>query len=130
MNAPRNRTPAKAGAAGPPTAAPGAARPASATAAAASSAAAASATAKPAEAQAGPHAAPLWRQDDGAPVSCLEKIKVLNDNYAELKQMAQDAFEDALLMGCSERQVREVLRELIDALDNPYPNAAKNTDQT
>jgi hypothetical protein len=65
-------------------------------------------------------AAPVWRQDDGAPVSCVEKIKVLNENYAELRQIAQDAFEDALLMGCSEAQVRDILRELVDALENPY----------
>ena len=64
---------------------------------------------------------PTWRQDDGAPVSCLEKIKVLNENYAELLQMAQDAFEDALLIGCSEAQVRSVLHELVDGLTNPYP---------
>jgi hypothetical protein len=68
---------------------------------------------------------PVWRQDDGAPVSCTEKIKVLNENYAELKQIAQDAFEDALLMGCSEAQVREVLRELIDALANPYGDSTQ-----
>jgi hypothetical protein len=76
-----------------------------------------------------PQRAPIWRQDDGAPVSCLEKIKVLNDNYAELQQMVQDAFEDALLMGCSEAQVRLVLGELIDTLHNPYPNATKSADQ-
>ena len=63
---------------------------------------------------------PVWRQDDGAPVSCLEKIKVLNENYAELQQTAQDALEDALLIGCSEAQVRKVLHEMIDALTNPY----------
>ena len=68
-----------------------------------------------------PPATPVWRHDDGAPVSCVEKIKVLNENYAELRQIAQDAFEDALLMGCSEAQVREVLRDLIDTLVNPYP---------
>jgi hypothetical protein len=72
---------------------------------------------------------PLWRQDDGAPVSCLEKIKVLNENYAELRQVAQDAFEDALLMGCSEAQIRDVLRELIDALDNPYRNAKQRPEE-
>ncbi len=59
---------------------------------------------------------PLWRQSDGSPVSCTEKIKVLNQNYAELRQIAQDAFEDALLMGCSEAQIRAVLHELVDRL--------------
>jgi len=65
--------------------------------------------------------APTWRQSDGAPVSCVEKIKVLNENYAELRQIAQDALEDALLMGCSEEQLREALHQLVDELSNPYP---------
>lgn len=64
---------------------------------------------------------PVWRQTDGAPVSCLEKLKVLNENYRELQQIAQDAFEDALLMGCDEGQIRQALRELVDGLHNPYP---------
>ena len=41
-------------------------------------------------------------------------------NMDELYQTAQDAFEDALLMGCSETQLREYLHRLITALDNPY----------
>ena len=63
---------------------------------------------------------PVWRDEHGAPVSCLEKIKVLNENYAELQQVAQDALEDALLIGCSEVQVRSALHELVDTLVNPY----------
>jgi hypothetical protein len=63
---------------------------------------------------------PVWRQPDGSPVSCVEKIKVLNENYAELRQMAQDALEDALLMGCSEAQIRQALHQLVDRLGNPY----------
>ena len=63
---------------------------------------------------------PLWRDAQGAPVSCLEKLKVLNDNYRELRQIAQDAFEDALLMECDEAQLRQALHELIDSLHNPY----------
>jgi hypothetical protein len=65
-------------------------------------------------------AAPVWRQPDGSPVSCLEKLKVLNENYAELRQIAQDALEDALIMGCSEEQVRAALHGLVDELRNPY----------
>lgn len=53
-------------------------------------------------------------------MSCLEKIKVLNQNYAELEQMAQDALEDALLMDCSEAQIKEALHRLVDDLHNPY----------
>jgi hypothetical protein len=63
---------------------------------------------------------PVWRQPDGSPVSCAEKIKVLNENLAEIGQMAQDALEDAILMGCDEGQVRMVLGRLVDGLTNPY----------
>jgi hypothetical protein len=62
----------------------------------------------------------LWRTPDGEPVSCVEKIKVLNENIEELRQLAQDALEDAILMGCDEGQVREVLHALVDGLANPY----------
>ena len=63
---------------------------------------------------------PVWRQPDGKPLSCVEKIKVLNENLTEIQQMAQDALEDAILMGGDEAQVREVLHGLIDSLNNPY----------
>ena len=63
---------------------------------------------------------PVWRQPDGSPVSCREKIKVLNENLSEIEQMAQDALEDAILMGCDEAQFRAVLHELVDGLANPY----------
>lgn len=66
---------------------------------------------------------PTWRAPDGSPISCVEKIKVLNENYAELRQIAQDALEDAILMGCSEDQVRAALRALMDELINPYNEA-------
>ncbi len=68
-------------------------------------------------------ASPRWLRPDGLPVSCHEKIKVLNENYAELRQMAQDALEDAVLMGCSEAQIRAALHELVDSLVNPYLEA-------
>jgi hypothetical protein len=65
-------------------------------------------------------AIPVWRQADGAPLSCVDKIKVLNENLVELRQMAQDALEDAILMGADEAQIREVLGRLIASLENPY----------
>ncbi len=63
---------------------------------------------------------PKWYGDNGDPVSCTEKIKVMSQNMAELYQTAQDAFEDALLMGCSEQQLRAYLAELVNGLENPY----------
>jgi hypothetical protein len=62
----------------------------------------------------------VWRTPDGQAVSCHEKIKVLTENLGELRQMAQDALEDAVLMGCDEAQFRAVVRALVDGLVNPY----------
>ena len=63
---------------------------------------------------------PVWHTPEGEPVSCIEKIKVLNENLAELRDLAQDALEDAVLMGCDERQVRDVLAGIVAGLVNPY----------
>ncbi len=63
---------------------------------------------------------PTWLDPEGKPVSCLEKIKVLNQNLEEIRQMCQDALEDAVLMGCDEPQFRQVLQELMDSLENPF----------
>lgn len=62
----------------------------------------------------------VWRAPDGAPVSCVEKLKVLNENIEEIRGMCQDALEDAVLMGCDEAQLREVLRDLVDSLEEPF----------
>ena len=63
---------------------------------------------------------PIWKTPEGEKVSCVEKIKVLNENLDELRALAQDALEDAVLMGCDERQVREVLARIVGELVNPY----------
>lgn len=63
---------------------------------------------------------PTWLRDDGSVVSCVEKIKVMQENFDELKQYAQDALEDGLLLEVSEEQMREALHQLVDSLINPY----------
>ena len=40
--------------------------------------------------------------------------------------MAQDALEDAILMGADESQAREALRALVASLVNPYPGTGKS----
>ena len=65
--------------------------------------------------------APTWQAANGQPIACTEKIKVLNQNLEELQQMAQDALEDGILMGCSEAQIKEAFVAAILALHNPYP---------
>ena len=62
----------------------------------------------------------VWRQPDGAPVSCIDKLKVLNENLEEIRQFCQDALEDAVLMGCDEAQARDVMESLVRSIKNPY----------
>ncbi len=60
-----------------------------------------------------------WPQPDGSPVSCREKLKTLAENHAELAQMMQDAFEDAVLMGVDEAAMRGILAAMSQALVSP-----------
>ncbi|MGJ8620643.1 MAG: hypothetical protein ACSHWN_09940 [Methylophilaceae bacterium] len=64
---------------------------------------------------------PTWIRDDSSIVACTEKIRVMQENFDEIQQITQDAFEDGLLMEVSEAQMRETLHQLVDALINPYP---------
>jgi hypothetical protein len=63
---------------------------------------------------------PKWVDDTGNVVSCTEKIKVMQQNMQEIYELAQEAFEDGLLMGCQEQQLRAYLTELMATLENPY----------
>jgi hypothetical protein len=63
---------------------------------------------------------PTWLTPQGEKVSCVEKIKILNENLEELQALAQEALEDALLMGCDEGQFRQVIQNIAQGLVNPY----------
>lgn len=62
----------------------------------------------------------VWRTPEGKVVACHEKIKVMREALEELRQVAQDALEDAILMECDEHQVRAVFHQIMDSLENPY----------
>ena len=63
---------------------------------------------------------PLWIDNNGEKVACVEKIKVMQQNLEELAQMAQDTFEDGILMGIGEQQLRDFMLILVKGLINPY----------
>lgn len=62
----------------------------------------------------------IWRSPKGEVIACVEKNKVLAENLEEIRQVCQDALDDAVLMGCDEQQVRAVLNGLIGDLVNSY----------
>jgi len=61
----------------------------------------------------------IWPQPDGSPVSCREKLKTLAENHAELAQVMQDAFEDAVLMGVDDAAMRGIVAEMVLGLRSP-----------
>ncbi len=60
-----------------------------------------------------------WLQPDGTPISCREKLKVLEENWAELETVLRDAFEDAVLMGVDPAEARRMLAALVADLRGP-----------
>jgi hypothetical protein len=63
----------------------------------------------------------IWRSPTGEVIACVEKNKVMQENLVEIRQICQDALEDAVLMGCDEQQVRAVFTELVANLESTYP---------
>lgn len=66
----------------------------------------------------------VWRRADGTAVSCTEKVKVLEENWAEVRNLLQDVLDDAVLMGCTQQQVKAEYKRLIDSLQCSYREQA------
>lgn len=65
----------------------------------------------------------VWPGLDGTGVGCREKIRVLNENHAEVTEVLRDAFEDAVLMGVDEAAMRQILVDIVQGLDSPKRRA-------
>lgn len=65
-----------------------------------------------------------WLSSEGGVIACTEKLKVLAENMADLRLLAQDALEDAVLMGCDETQFKAAMLQLIGGLSSGYTPAA------
>jgi hypothetical protein len=63
---------------------------------------------------------PTWLTPQGEKLSCVEKIKILNENLEEIHALAQEALEDAVLMGGDENQFRQVIRDIAQSIVNSY----------
>lgn len=61
-----------------------------------------------------------WRGPDGSVIACHEKLKVMAENLREFREIALGALEDAVLMGCSEDQIKAVFTEIINQLSTDF----------
>jgi len=59
----------------------------------------------------------LWYSKENKVISCDETNKVLNENYLEIKNIIQNSYDDAVLMGCDENDFKKKLTVLINDLD-------------
>lgn len=70
-----------------------------------------------------PDGMPLWKDVSGKNVSCTEKVKVLDENYRELRESVSAALDDAVLIGCRADDIRTILKEMISEVESSYPDA-------
>ena len=54
-----------------------------------------------------------WVNNDGDCIGCMEKNKVLEENFNEIKDLFQDAFDDAFLLDCDMAQFKENYIQMI-----------------
>ncbi len=66
-----------------------------------------------------------WLRSDDSVVACTEKVKVLEENWNEIRSTLQEALDDAVLMGCSETRVKNEFIRLINGLTSQYEDALK-----
>jgi hypothetical protein len=59
----------------------------------------------------------IWYSKDRKIISCDETNKVLNENHSEVQSLIQNAFDDAILMGCDEEDVKEKIINLVNKLE-------------
>ena len=59
----------------------------------------------------------LWIDKNNKIISCEETNKVLNENFTEISSVLQNAFDDAILIGCDEDDFKKKIMKLMNSLE-------------
>ena len=59
----------------------------------------------------------IWRAKNNKVISCDETNKVLNENYHEIRTVIQNAFDDAVLIDCDEKDFKDKIIKLINNIE-------------
>ena len=59
----------------------------------------------------------VWKASDNSKISCKEKIVILNNNVIELKNLMNQIYDEAILMGVDRKQIKKVINNLSNNLD-------------
>ena len=59
----------------------------------------------------------LWIDKDSKTISCEETNKVLNENLSEIQAIIQNSFDDAVLLGCHEKDFKAKITNFLNNLE-------------
>ena len=59
----------------------------------------------------------FWIEKNNKKIACKEKIKVLNENIYELKELINQIYDEAILMGVKKEQIREIINDIAKTID-------------
>lgn len=63
---------------------------------------------------------PKWTDCKGQAIGCEEKLKVLKEGMLEVFQVAQEVYEDGILLGANPVELKQFMLKIIQELSNPY----------
>ena len=58
----------------------------------------------------------IWLNKSHEVISCDEKLKILNENILELENNFQNIFDDAVIMGCDEKDFKKKVVDIVNNL--------------
>ena len=58
----------------------------------------------------------IWLNKSHEVFSCDEKLKILNENILELENNFQNIFDDAVIMGCDEKDFKKKVVDIVNNL--------------
>ena len=58
----------------------------------------------------------IWLNKSQEIISCDEKLKILNENILELENNFQNIFDDAVIMGCDEKDFKKKVINIVNNL--------------
>ena len=62
----------------------------------------------------------IWRAKNKELISCNEKIKILNENFDELQLLIQSVIDDAVIIGCDEKDIKQKISNLLESIHFSY----------
>ena len=60
----------------------------------------------------------FWITKKKAKITCKEKIRILNGNIEDIKNLLEETYDEAILMGADPMQVKEVFNKVLKNIDS------------